>query len=66
MIEIPKDSIEEIEIRAATICIGELMKNEMLKKIKWINSSYIDTYLWILSSKISNRLPHHRTRTIFY
>ena len=64
---LPKDSREEIEIRASTIWAIELIKQELGNKY---TSSQIDNTLWFLSQKDKetgiNLRPYHRTRTIFY
>lgn len=64
---IPKDSDQEIEIRACAIQAGEIIKTELQKTIPWITSAHLDTYLW-RTSKNPNLIlpPHHLTRTIFY
>ena len=65
--EIPKDSDQEIEIRASTIQAGELIKRELQKRIPWITSAHLDTYFWQISKNPSLILPpHHLTRTIYY
>lgn len=56
---IPKDSIKEIQIRAATIKVC----NELKEKLNW-NIADIDTYLWG-SRKISNA-PFHLTISTNY
>lgn len=62
-IELPHDSREEIEIRAATIFSVELLK----KEIKTMSAWEIDNTLWLMSQDIQNSaLPYHRTRTIYY
>lgn len=65
-VEILSGSPEEIEIRAATVQAGELMKLELAKKIPSITCANIDTFLWLKSRNLESRLPHHRTRTIYY
>jgi hypothetical protein len=63
LIEIPHDSREEIEIRAATIWGVELLR----QKIKKMTAGEIDNTLWVLSQAIqAEEKPHHRTRTIYY
>jgi len=60
---IPKDSREEVEIRAATIWGIELIRQEIPK----FKASEIDNALWLLSqdqTKVSK--PYHRTYTIYY
>ncbi|MCG2719760.1 MAG: queuosine salvage family protein, partial [Nanoarchaeota archaeon] len=61
---IPKDSKEEIEIRANTIWAIELIKNELKTKIPEITAMDIDSYLWLLGqNKLPNAKPYHLTRT---
>jgi len=64
---LPKDSREEVEIRASTIWAIELIKQELGNKY---TSSQIDNALWFLSQKDKeigiDLNPYHRTRTIFY
>lgn len=64
---IPKDSEEEIEIRAATIWAVEYIKEELTKEIPKIKSIDINDYLWLLSQqKTPTDKPYHRTRTTAY
>jgi hypothetical protein len=64
---IPAGSEEEIEIRANTIWVVELMKNELRYKIPNITAIDIDSYLWLKGKEKSLQdKPHHLTRTIFY
>ncbi len=61
--EIPHDSREEIEIRAATIWAVELLR----QRTPHLTASDIDNTLWLLSQDIQNEAkPYHRTRTIYY
>jgi len=57
---------EEIEIRASTLVALDIIKAKLNKKNKSINTMKIDRYLWILSKKIKNMKPHHRTISFFY
>lgn len=59
---IPKDSLEEIEIRAVTIWCIELIR----QKLEKYNSCDIDNALWLVSQDQKNIKPYHRTYTIFY
>lgn len=59
---IKKNSNLEIELRAATILAGEMIR----KKLKIGNSYEIDFALWNLKSKIKSRFNHFRNKTIFY
>ena len=59
---IPKGSREEIEIRSATIWVGE-----KLSRILKIPPALVDNALWELSQKISTQMkPYHRTLTTCY
>ncbi len=60
-VELLHDSREEIEIRAATVWAGELIR----QKIK-LAANKIDNALWLLSQEIPETNPYHRTRTVFY
>jgi len=64
--EIPCASREEIEIRASTIWAVEYLKKELKKRGVNFYSFEIDWILWELAQKKKFKLPHHRTRTIFY
>ena len=62
-IEIPHDSDEEIEIRAATVWAIELLR----QMIGRLTAGEIDNAIWLMSQDIQgNAKPYHRTRTIFY
>ncbi len=64
--EIKHCSIQEIEIRANTIWTVEYLKEELIKLGRKINSFEIDWILWNMSKKVKLKIPHHRTRTIYY
>jgi len=66
--EIPPNSEQEIEIRANTITVVELMKKELENKLKKeIYSIHIDYLLWNEGEVMRKDIvPHHRTLTIFY
>lgn len=59
---IPEGSIAEIELRAATIWVVELLRQE----ISTANALDIDNALWLLSQNIPTAKPYHRTYTIYY
>jgi hypothetical protein len=60
-------SPEEVEIRAATIWAGELLRRALSAHGIQALASEIDYYLWTLSQKPSpDERPYHRTRTIYY
>lgn len=64
---IPAGSEEEVEIRANTIWVIELIKKEVKKRIPDITARDIDSHLWLLSQKKTLKdKPYHLTRTIFY
>lgn len=66
-IEIPQDSMMEIEIRANTIYAIELIKEGLNKKGIQMNSITVDTAIWLLSkTKVQQSYPFHLTRTIYY
>jgi hypothetical protein len=63
LIEIPHDSAEEIEIRAATIWAIEFLRQRMGK----LTAGEIDNTIWLIGQDIQyGSKPYHRTRTIFY
>jgi hypothetical protein len=62
LILIPSGSIEEIEIRAATIWGIELIRQKLGK----YSAREIDNALWFLSQDQIGRKPFHRTYTIYY
>ena len=65
--EIPHGSLEEVEIRAATIQAIEQIKNLLKLQGKDVMSIQIDVYLWEEGEKIKDKIePHHRTLSIFY
>lgn len=60
-------SIEEIEIRSATICAVEDLGRNLASLGVELPSYAIDWCLWGVSHDVDyERLPHHRTRTIYY
>jgi len=61
MVLIPEQSPQEIEIRAATIWAGELIR----QKLNY-GAGQIDNALWLLSQELPLSRPHHRTYTSFY
>ncbi len=66
-IGILKDSEEEVEIRANTIWANELIKKELKKNIKNMNSIHVNDHLWLLGQiKSAVDKPYHLTRTIAY
>lgn len=66
-IQIDKDSEEEIEIRANTILVVELIKRKIKTKIAHADSIHVNDHLWLLSQKkLKNDKPYHLTRTTAY
>lgn len=66
-IEIPKNSGEEVEIRANTVWAVEYIKNELKPRFPNITSIEIDIYLWHQGQiKSPDDKPYHLTRTIAY
>jgi hypothetical protein len=64
---LPAGSPEEVEIRAATIWAGELLRRALGARGIQALASEIDYYLWTLSQTASPDMPpYHRTRTIYY
>ncbi len=63
---IPKFSKEEIEIRANCIWAVEYIKEELKQARKSFCSYEIDEILWGMSKKLKLKIPHHRTKTIYY
>lgn len=62
---LPSGSKEEVEIRAVMIWAVELLKNEL-----GLNAIQTDWLLWNEAQRLKKlnafKLPHHRTRTVFY
>lgn len=64
---IEKDSEEEIELRANTIWVVELIKQKLKKKITYVESFHVNDHLWLLGQKkLKNDKPYHLTRTTSY
>ena len=64
---IPQGSLQEVEIRAATIWAVELLRKELSRRGQELTSAQLDCWLWHLGQDDAYRtLPYHRTRTIFY
>ncbi|MBI4176685.1 MAG: hypothetical protein HY518_05755 [Candidatus Aenigmarchaeota archaeon] len=65
-VEIPRDSAEEVEIRANTLWAISLITEELKGKVPDVNSAQVSCHLWYLSQ---DRPPHeryHLTRTVSY
>lgn len=64
---LPAGSEEEVEIRAATVWAGELLRRALDAQGIQARATEIDYRLWILSqTKSPDDRPYHRTRTIYY
>ena len=63
---IERNSEEEIEIRANTIYICELLLAELNKLGRKLTSNNLDWILWVLSQENKPRLPYHRVITTNY
>lgn len=67
LVQIPKGSPEEIEIRANTIWVVEMIREELKKIGKTVPSMVINDYLWIMGqTKSVGDKPYHRTLTTAY
>lgn len=66
-IQIDRDSEEEVEIRANTIWVVELIKQKVKKRIAHADSIHINDHLWMLGQKkLKNDKPYHLTRSTAY
>lgn len=64
---IPKDSPEEVEMRAADVWAVKLMGDQLRRRYSFITSSHVDCLLWNKSqTKTKDEKPYHRTYTIYY
>lgn len=60
-------SEEEVEIRAAAVCAGELLVAELGRRGLSVNALQLDNALWYRGQHpFYRKRPRHRTRTIFY
>ncbi len=60
-------SVEEVEIRAATIWACELLRRAIVRLSgQVVTAAEIDQLLWHLGQDAANMRPYHRVRTIFY
>lgn len=58
---------EEVQIRAATIWAGELLRQTISAATgEPVTAADTDVQLWLLSQDITHMRPYHRVRTIFY
>lgn len=63
---IPAGSREEIEIRANTVYVCELIREELGRVGRKIDSNQLDWILWVLAKNREFELPYHKTVTTFY
>jgi len=60
-------SREEVEIRAATVWAGELIRQTLVSRFPEISALHVDYWLWREGQRQgANVRPYHRTRTIYY
>jgi len=60
-------SHEEIEIRAATVWAGELMRRALVTRYPQVTALHVDYWLWHEGQVQGPDIrPYHRTRTIYY
>jgi hypothetical protein len=60
-------SEEEVQIRAATVWAGELLRQMISAATgETVTAADIDAQLWLLSQNITHMRPYHRVRTIYY
>jgi len=60
-------SREEVEIRAATVWAGELMRQALVHRFPQITALHVDYWLWHEGQRQGPDVwPYHRTRTIYY
>ena len=67
-IQIPPNSEEEIEIRAATVVAVDEIKSKINQRnVRPLHSIEVDWLLWQQGEARKDDLkPHHRTLTVFY
>jgi hypothetical protein len=64
---IPAGSHIEVEIRAATVWAGDLIRHELGHRRPGITATHVDFWLWETSqNKSPGDLPYHRTLTTAY
>ena len=64
---IPAGSAEEVEIRACALHAVELLKKEIIKSERIVNSPQLDYLLWNRGQQPQYKaVPRHRTRCVFY
>jgi hypothetical protein len=64
---LPKDSVQEIEIRASMVWAVELLRHDMRERGRELTSVQMDWFLWESSQgNVKGMKPYHRVRTICY
>lgn len=63
---IPAGSLQELEIRSATVQAVEILKKELKAKGQNIPAFQLDWILWNKSKNEKMKIPYHLTKTIFY
>ncbi len=63
---IPAGSEEEVELRAATIWVGELLCEALARRGQAVHAWRLDYELWRRARNPAIAVPHHRTITHFY
>ncbi len=67
LIELAPGSDEEVEIRAATIWVCELVSQELSKKFGKVAPARVGNLFWWKGQvKLPDDKPYHRTRTVWY
>lgn len=65
-VEIPRDSVEEVELRAASIQAVDRMTAALRQAGRRVEPWQVDCWLWEISHGGDVKFEHHRTRTIAY
>ncbi len=64
---IESGSPEEVEIRACTIWVVELIRRQLERLGKGLRAYEIDWVLWNMAQEsIFKKRPYHRTLTVYY
>lgn len=64
---IEQGSVEEVEIRIATILAVEKIRQQLLPRFSWVTASHVDSMLWNKSQDKGVEVkPYHRTYTTAY
>jgi hypothetical protein len=66
-VSLPAGERMEVEIRAATVWAGELMRRSLAPRAPGLTASHVDFWLWETGQhKVPGDRPYHRTRTTAY